>query len=208
MDSVIDLSPNSRTKTSGIYAIHSSINGRTYIGHSSDIRRRWIDHRKGLRRGNHDNPHLQNAWDKYGEEAFEFVVLEECAVEKLLEREQYHLDQYPDNYNCALIAKSMLGYKHTAETRAKISAARKGSKASPETRAKISKSLIGNTRGNPSPETLENLHRSNIGSKRSPETKARISTALKGRKHSDETKAKISVARKAYCERKRAEGDE
>lgn len=40
-----------------------------------------------LNRNVHNNKHLQNAWNKYGEESFEFNVLEYCDVELLNERE-------------------------------------------------------------------------------------------------------------------------
>lgn len=36
---------------------------------------RWDCHKGMLRGGYHENPHLQNAWNKYGEENFEFIVI-------------------------------------------------------------------------------------------------------------------------------------
>lgn len=50
-----------------------------YIGQSKTIQRRWHDHLKCLRDGKHVNRHLQAAFQKYGEDAFEFSVIEECA---------------------------------------------------------------------------------------------------------------------------------
>ena len=67
----------------GVYAICNLFDGRAtaYIGSSKDIERRWRDHVALLRSGRHPNPYLQAAWDKYGEAAFEFYVIEEVANE-------------------------------------------------------------------------------------------------------------------------------
>lgn len=162
-----------RPKRIGIYAIYSAINGRIYIGHSSTIDIRMGQHKSALRGNRHHNPRLQRAWDKYGEGEFEFVVLEECAAELLAEREQYHLDQYPDHYNYGICAESpWRGVPHTLEHKAKIGAAHRGSKRSPEARARMSEAQRGKTL--------------------SPETKAKISTALTGRVFSREHRAKLS----------------
>jgi len=59
---------------SGIYMIENLINHKVYIGQSQDIERRQKDHMRHLKHGNHDNPHLQNAWNKYGADNFRFVV--------------------------------------------------------------------------------------------------------------------------------------
>lgn len=47
-----------------------------------------------LNRNVHNNKHLQNAWDKYREESFEFNVLEYCDVELLNEREKYWINHF------------------------------------------------------------------------------------------------------------------
>jgi hypothetical protein len=62
---------------------------------------------------------------------------------------------------------SPLGFKHSPETRAKLSAAQKGKTHSPEARAKISAASKG---------------RRHKGYPRSPETRARMSAAAKARK--------------------------
>ncbi|HEX5125660.1 MAG TPA: GIY-YIG nuclease family protein [Rhodocyclaceae bacterium] len=63
----------------GIYAIRRIGTNDCSIGYSGNIPRRWGEHRRKLRRNKHSNPYLQNAWNKYGEDAFEFIVLEECS---------------------------------------------------------------------------------------------------------------------------------
>jgi hypothetical protein len=65
---------------------------------------------------------LQSAWDKYGERSFEFKKLLVCGEENLIMYEQIMIDGYSaadrkHGYNARPIAESMLGYKHTPETR-------------------------------------------------------------------------------------------
>jgi group I intron endonuclease len=77
-------------KTSGIYKIINKVNGKYYVGSSNDIRCRWSGHKKQLKRNNHNNPHLQFSWNKYGPDNFEFVIVEETPEDKLVE--QHYLD--------------------------------------------------------------------------------------------------------------------
>ena len=71
--------------TSGIYSITHIASGRRYIGSSVNIKRRWNAHRSALNRGINDNPHLQNAWIKYGKDSFLFEIIESNVDVKLLE---------------------------------------------------------------------------------------------------------------------------
>src|SRR6185295_18629845 len=54
---------------------------------------RWVLHRRRLRQKTHHNIHLQQAWNKYGEEKFEFSVLELVEVSTLLQVEQTWIDK-------------------------------------------------------------------------------------------------------------------
>jgi hypothetical protein len=206
---MISMTHNSATtsdgvnQNSGIYAIRCMLSDRMYIGHSVNVINRWSQHRSQLRRDVHFNPHLQNAWNKYGEEAFEFVVLEKCPIEALLDREQYYISTTPSHYNISKFAGTCLGITRTLETRAKMSEAQKGRKHSPETRAKISAARAGRTAG---PETRAKIseslrgHERTVGYKHTPEAKANMSAALvgntnsRGHKRTLETKAKMSAA--------------
>lgn len=80
--------------SSGIYCIENRINGKKYIGSSDDIDERWKFHKSYLRNNNHSNTHLQRAWNKYGEENFEFRIIEICDLENLEDRENYFIDLY------------------------------------------------------------------------------------------------------------------
>lgn len=86
----------------GIYSIQNKINGKRYIGFACDIKRRWRTHKSELRHYRHCNKHLTMAWHKYGEENFEFSIIEECPRSELSEREKYwvaYYDTYENGYN-------------------------------------------------------------------------------------------------------------
>ena len=65
-----------KQKLCGIYKITNVINGMVYVGSSVDLKQRFKSHRSKLNNGKHHNPHLLHAWQKYGEDAFEFKVLQ------------------------------------------------------------------------------------------------------------------------------------
>jgi len=105
-------------KTAGIYVISNKENGKKYVGQSSDLRMRWIHHRWFLKNNKHHNRHLQAAWNKYGEDAFEFFILEYCHKDILDEREQYYIwlcNSYNFGYNLDYGGDGIRGYSHTQE---------------------------------------------------------------------------------------------
>lgn len=78
--------------SSGIYSIRNKINGKQYIGSSKNFKKRFTMHQTVLKHNKHHSIHLQRAWNKHGSDNFEFLILEECSLELLFEREQYHID--------------------------------------------------------------------------------------------------------------------
>lgn len=83
--------------TTGIYKITNKINGKSYIGQSVCIERRWKEH---LNR--HSKSLIHKAIEKYGEQNFDFSIVEECCQEDLDEKEQYWIKYYNtfnDGYN-------------------------------------------------------------------------------------------------------------
>lgn len=98
---------------SGIYLIKNKVNNNLYVGSSKkSIRERFWSHRTFLRMNKHGNPHLQNAWNKYGEVSFEFIELEYCESNECIEREQYYIDALLSEYNiCVIAANSRFGCK-------------------------------------------------------------------------------------------------
>lgn len=102
----------------GVYKITNTVNGKFYVGSAINIKRRWTVHRYKLRHNKHDNKHLQSAWNKYGESAFEFSIIELC--EDSLQKEQHYLDALKPEYNKSGIATHV---EMTPEVRRKISEA-------------------------------------------------------------------------------------
>ena len=82
----------------GIYKITKKENGKSYIGQSNDIERRFSEHKTKI-----DIP-IEIAIKKYGVDAFNFEVIEECPLDKLDEREKYWIAFYNTykgfGYNC------------------------------------------------------------------------------------------------------------
>jgi hypothetical protein len=91
----------------GVYAIVNTKTDEQYIGSSHDIAARFIQHQSLLRRGKHHAQRLQEVWDRYGEDAFDLIVLEELATSgQLAEREQWYLDTVLPAYNGASVANN------------------------------------------------------------------------------------------------------
>lgn len=186
-----------------IYAIRHRESGRAYIGSTCNVEKRLYEHRRLLRQGKHHSPLLQNCWNKYGEDSFEFLILE--TVEDrifLLAREQFTLWRNADrSLNCASACGTPKGVKRSAETRAKLSAITKA-RGNPE------KAWAGNRGRVMSAE--ERAKRSDMQKRvtaegrRKPrdwsaEARARHGEALRGRKMppvSDQTRINISKALK------------
>lgn len=111
----------------GVYKIINNVTGDIYVGSSNNLRTRKNHHFHKLRSSEHVNVNLQNAYDEYGEDSFEFKVIEECDLDQCLEREQIYIDNLNPVYNINPSADGMTGYKHTEETKDKISKAMKKS---------------------------------------------------------------------------------
>jgi len=141
---------------SGIYIIRNIINGKNYIGSTVNLERRKKEHFRELRTGNHDNSHLQMAYNRYGEDNLIFSILEYVDNTKLLvDIEERLINIYRANdknygYNIREHASSNLGFRHSLETRERISDSVKGCKnpnfgkhPSKETKTKMSLSHSG-----------------------------------------------------------------
>jgi group I intron endonuclease len=211
----------------GIYRIFHVASGKSYIGSSVNIYRRWLAHLGQLRKGAHHSPKLQRAWLKYGQSAFQIEVVERVSdAADLPARETFHIvghNAFKLGYNVAPVGGSTLGIKlgpHSDEHRQKIGAAHKGRIWSQHQRDQISKSLKGRVM---SAEWCAKIAASMTGRKMAPltpehkaivsaaqkgktisaEHRQRLSEAHKGRKHSPEFVKKRADALRAYHQRRR-----
>ena len=85
----------------GIYKIINKINGKCYIGQSTQIEKRWSKHKNTSHNQTskaYDYP-LYRAFRKYGIENFSFEILEECSNLELNEKEKYWINYYNPEYN-------------------------------------------------------------------------------------------------------------
>jgi hypothetical protein len=103
----------------GIYKITCVPTGKFYIGSAVSMGKRWAVHRNSLRDKKRACPRLQNAWNKYGEDAFVFEALLACEVEDLIRFEQLMLDTLRPELNVLPTAGSMLGMRWSEEVNAK-----------------------------------------------------------------------------------------
>jgi group I intron endonuclease len=71
--------------------VGSAVQQNKFRSHSG-FYTRWATHIYELRKGTHHSRYLQNAWNKYGEENFEFKILEFVDPELCIETEQEYLD--------------------------------------------------------------------------------------------------------------------
>lgn len=131
---------------SGIYKITNCVNNKVYIGKSIDIlNKRWPYHKTLLNNGTHVNKHLQNSWNKYGEENFDFSIIFECSQDELDKYEIYYISVYKSylpeyGYNKTYGGDGSIP---TEETRNKMSVAHKGILGTAESKAKQSLKLSG-----------------------------------------------------------------
>ena len=206
-------------KVSGIYRIQSLIKpNRCYIGSSSNVHKRWYNHKRELKLNKHQNQILQNHYNKYGSEDLVFTILLGCEINDLIKIEQYFIDTYDPFFNVCktagkiarILSKETLlkmskshkglntwikGRKLKEDQKRNISeklkgrpAPNKGKKMSDETKLKMSLSKMGNSNSKGNQTFLGHNH--------SEETKQIIREKKLGTKMSDEAKKKMSESRK------------
>ena len=110
----------------GVYKIENKLDGRVYIGSSTNVRRRLRAHRHALRAGKHHSPHLQNAWLFHGEEAFAFSPLLWCELKDTLFYEERAIHAYKcvdkeRGYNTRRIPHSNFGVPASDQQKAAMS---------------------------------------------------------------------------------------
>ena len=131
----------------GVYKITNEINGKLYIGSSYDLEGRYIIHKRELLKNEHHSKKLQNAWNKYKKERFNFEIIHTLQFAEIFNKEELRkelvfieqlylnalLFANEDNnkfqklgYNIRRVASSSLGATLTSEQKANASFIRKG----------------------------------------------------------------------------------
>lgn len=85
----------------GIYKITNKINNKCYIGQSNNCERRFKEHQT---KGKTSRIPVDVAIEKYGIDAFNYEIIEECSIEELNQKEQYWIKYYnsiAQGYNCS-----------------------------------------------------------------------------------------------------------
>jgi group I intron endonuclease len=174
-----------------IYVIQNKLNNKLYVGKTSNLSRRWREHKKvaegGKEKYGKNFRAIHAAIKKYGEDNFSFFDIESWEEElEAYEAEMFWIE-YFQSY------QKNIGYNETMGGKGAQSGnknPRFGKPVSDETRQKLSKSRKGK--------------KPSLGTKQSAETKAKWSTqrkgsgnAMYGKHHSDEGKQNISSAKKA-----------
>jgi group I intron endonuclease len=176
-----------------IYKIENLVNGKCYIGFDSDWPRRVTDHKSyNYSERDKKNKLLYKAFQKYGLDQFEFepIYRSHNKEHTLNVMENYYIKSHDSHfkdgwgYNMSYGGEGQLGYKHSKETKIKMSVSHRGRKISEKHRQK----LCGE--GNPF-----------FGKKHSEESKKKMSKSSSGnsspwygKKHSEETKQKMREA--------------
>lgn len=112
-----------------IYVIENKNSDKFYIGRTNDPAARKRGHLSELRRGIHGNPRLQASFNKHGEAAFEFKVVDSAPSDCIHEKEAEWFAAFDCNkdylYNCHFetFGGPKIWKPHTPESAAKISEA-------------------------------------------------------------------------------------
>lgn len=161
----------------GIYIIKCTANNKVYIGQSINLKNRLRGHKYQLKKGIHANIHLQSAFNKYGENYFNYDILE-VVDEKDYTKDKLNLLEikYISLFNSA---DRNFGYNLDLGGNGK-------GRASKETCEKLSKAMKGKYVGRKMSEETKSLMRKNnarywLGKHFSEETKKLLSKQRKGK---------------------------
>jgi group I intron endonuclease len=185
-----------------VYLIRNTQNGMCYVGKAEKPFRRWSQHVKNALMGYGFRFHA--AIREHGLTAFTFCVLSQHPTEEeafIAEVNAINLFSSfgSRGYNDTMGGEGALGFKHSEETRRKLSESHKGKVMSVAIRNKIAKSNTGKIRSN---EHKRHLSESNRGKhdyrgERHPRSKLTDVAASEIRKLWLET----TVTRQELCER-------
>ena len=157
-----------------VYKLLCTANNRFYIGSTADLNKRKQRHLYDLQRGEHNNIFLQRTFNKYGAEAFKWLVIYVDTVEEARILEQHYIDKYMRSKRCMNIGRTASGgdnltqhpYRRDIIRRIKLTLRRKfRAMSDAERSAKFGKpgSLNGMYGRSHTPETRAKISALNIG---------------------------------------------
>jgi group I intron endonuclease len=178
---------------SGIYMLTNKLTSDIYIGQSTDISKRFKNYFNLSYIKSKDSFIINKALIKYGYYNFSVTILEYCDKYDLLVREQYYFDKLNPQYNILKIAGSSRYFKHSEETKAKISKSLKGIYVNKKS------ALFGHshTEGTKKLLSLKKAKDNNplFGKTQSKDSTKLMKQMALGRRHSEDTKLKMSAIR-------------
>ena len=192
--------------TRGIYTyVDKKNNEIVYIGKDSNIdtNERHKQHFQPSKYNERPiNRILQNNPDRYIYQVL--WEIDDCTNNHLNQMEIYYIKKYNPQFNFTDGGDGMTGFKHSEETRKKMSEnnARywKGKTLSEETRKKISEAKKGKTHSEETRKKMSEANKSKnnpmYGKTHSEETRKKMSEAKKGKTLSEKTRKKISESQK------------
>jgi group I intron endonuclease len=197
-----------------IYLIKNTVNGKVYVGQSTNTQKRLLAHRSLLRKGKHPNVHLNAAWQLYGEDAFQLYVEVEGLSD--VEVDQVEIDliaKYRAMDKCYnLDGGGKLGYTHSDETKDKIREGHAGKPKGPMSeyhKEQISKAHRNrpmteerekqwedarSKRGPITEESRQKMRDSHKGKTLSKEQRQKIGEALRNSEVAKEARAKVNAS--------------
>lgn len=167
----------------GIYMIINQLTGERYIGQSRNIIGRWWSHTAPNTK---EYNRMHKDIKKQGRETFDFVILEECPIEELDEKEKFYIAKLNPEYNVSTGGRGNNGYKPTAEQKEvyRQAALKQWREMDEETKQRIIKNnLTGHRKGyKMSEETKRKLIESHKGKMWTPELREKIAEAKRIKK--------------------------
>lgn len=164
-----------------IYRIFNVVTEQFYVGSAIKfLRRRW-EHIDALKKNTHHCARLQAAWNEYGQDAFQFEILEEVLDSDALKIEDTYLIQNAGKEHCYNTATSTMQPPSVSQdARVKISDSLKRLYADPNNHPRTGKTHSEETKAKISAAKKANPARPWLGKQRDEETRKKIGDAQRG----------------------------
>lgn len=184
---------------SGIYSIVCKTNGKGYLGSSKNLQFRWKKHLYHLRKGNHVNPYLQNSFNLYGEDSFEFCLIESLTglnPEEIREIEQIYLDQMDWSFSFNVCKDSRGGEVIEEANERRRESLQKFHEENPNAVRGENNPFYGRTHKQSSKDLVSEKNTGKIRSEEFKRQKSEFMSSRRGRHHTEEHKKNLQERHK------------